>query len=126
MGKYSTNRCATNCFPKIRSGEKNMDTDAGVVYYHRDHFAMGIMLGERLVLLGRVTKTIVETPFTDINDFPMPMRIFTKEARRAKRLGITRRQAEIHCPKPFTLTLKLLALLPRWVWAAMARRIIKS
>lgn len=68
----------------------------------------------------------VQTPLTDLNDFPMPMRVSTGEASRAIRRGIGRRQAEIHFPKAFTLSLKLLAMLPKRIWAAIARRMIKQ
>lgn len=54
----------------------------------------------------------VKTPLTDRNDFPMPMLVTAEKAAEAIYRGIQKKQYEIHFPKPFTWTLRLLALLP--------------
>lgn len=68
----------------------------------------------------------VKTPLTDRNDFPMPFRITTEEASRYIRQGIARHQAEIHFPKKFTLLLKTFSLLPRFIWAGLAKGMTRS
>lgn len=74
----------------------------------------------RADLLGEIDVSVicpgfVETPLTDLNDFPMPGRITSEEA--AKRIAKARRRRpfEIHFPRRFTLFLKLLSHLPRWM-----------
>jgi short-subunit dehydrogenase len=72
-----------------------------------------------------VSPGFVKTPLTDRNDFPMPMRISAEQASLAIRRGIGARRREIHFPKKFTILLKLLALLPRPLWARLAQRMVK-
>ena len=54
----------------------------------------------------------VKTPLTDVNRFPMPMRVDVNYASRAIRTGLARGKSEIHFPRVFTYFLKLLSLLP--------------
>ncbi len=54
----------------------------------------------------------VKTPLTDLNDFPMPMRITVEEAARAIRKGMERRTHEIRFPALFALMLRAVAALP--------------
>ena len=67
----------------------------------------------------------VKTPLTDMNDFPMPFRITTREASSAIREGLRKRKPEIHFPKKFTVWLKLLAWLPNPIWTRLAQKIVK-
>jgi short-subunit dehydrogenase len=67
----------------------------------------------------------VKTPLTDRNDFPMPFRISVEEASNAIRRGIEKRKLEIHFPGRFTYFLKLLSLLPEYLWIRMGQRLIK-
>ena len=59
-----------------------------------------------------ISPGFVRTPLTDVNDFPMPCLIEADEAARTIIDGLERRQRDIHFPKRFTLTLRLLGLLP--------------
>jgi len=54
----------------------------------------------------------VETPLTDKNDFPMPMRISVDEAVVAIIRGLEKRQREIAFPFSFALGLRIAARLP--------------
>lgn len=83
-----------------------------------------ITLKREGIAVSLVAPGFVQTPLTDQNDFPMPMRISVAEASRAIRRGIARRDREIHFPKRFTLLLKALTLLPKSWWAKIAQRMI--
>ncbi len=65
----------------------------------------------------------VATPLTAQNDFPMPCLITAEEAAREILRGFARGEFEIHFPKRFTRTLKLLRLLPYRLYFALVRRI---
>ncbi len=67
----------------------------------------------------------VKTPLTDRNDFPMPFRISVEEASRRIRRGIEKRSLEIHFPKRFTYFLKILSLLPEYLWVRIGQRLIR-
>ena len=54
----------------------------------------------------------VQTPLTDLNDFPMPMRITAEESARRIRRGLERRLHEIRYPTLFALMLRGLSVLP--------------
>jgi NAD(P)-dependent dehydrogenase (short-subunit alcohol dehydrogenase family) len=54
----------------------------------------------------------VETPLTDVNDFPMPMKVDVHYASRQIRRGLEKRRSEIHFPVLFTVLLKTIGLLP--------------
>lgn len=78
------------------------------------------------IAVSLVCPGFVRTPLTDRNDFPMPFRIEVEEASKIIRRGIARRKAEIHFPQRFTLLLKALSLLPRPLWHALARHMVKG
>ena len=54
----------------------------------------------------------VQTPLTDLNDFPMPMRITAEESARRIRTGLERRAHEIRYPTLFAVMLRFLGVLP--------------
>lgn len=68
----------------------------------------------------------VKTPLTDQNDFPMPFRISVEEASLYIRRGIEKRKLEIHFPKRFTFFLKMLSLIPEYLWVRMSQRLIRN
>lgn len=71
-----------------------------------------------------VSPGFVRTPLTDRNDFPMPFRIEAEAAaRRMFRALTTGRAFESHFPRRFTVMLKLLRLLPYWLYFPLVRRI---
>ena len=84
-----------------------------------------ITLKPHNVAVSLISPGFVQTPLTDLNDFPMPMRISAQEASTAIRRGLARRQAEIHFPWRFTLALKIASLLPRGLWAKIAATMVK-
>lgn len=62
-----------------------------------------------------VSPGFVKTPLTDLNDFPMPMRISAEEAADEIIKGIAKRQWHIHFPKKFTLLLGFMGSLPAFL-----------
>jgi short-subunit dehydrogenase len=63
----------------------------------------------------------VSTPMTEKNQFKMPMIVTPEKAAKAISKGLTSQRFEIHFPKRFTLLLKLLRLLPYWLYFLLIR-----
>lgn len=59
-----------------------------------------------------VSPGFVETPLTQQNDFPMPAMISSEEAAHCILKGLNTKQHDIHFPKRFTLSLRILRYLP--------------
>ncbi len=83
------------------------------------------LYGENIAVT-HICPGFVKTPLTDKNDFPMPLRVSTKEASDAIRKGIKKRKAEIHFPKKFTYILKALSLIPNQLWTKLAQGMRKQ
>jgi len=88
--------------------------------------ALAIHLRPRGIAVSVVCPGFVRTPLTDRNDFPMPMRIEPAVAARRIVDGIARRKVEIHFPKPFTLPLKLLSMLPAGIYTRLMASTVRS
>jgi NADP-dependent 3-hydroxy acid dehydrogenase YdfG len=63
----------------------------------------------------------VESRLTEKNTFRMPMQISAEQAATAIANGLHGRAFEIHFPKGFTLIMKLLRLLPSWLYFRVVR-----
>ena len=73
---------------------------------------LSITLGKNGIHVSYIAPGFVETPLTDLNDFPMPMKVDTEFASLRIRQGLEKRQSEIHFPKLFTGILKTISFLP--------------
>lgn len=73
---------------------------------------LSLTLKNEDIHVSYIAPGFVETPLTDLNDFPMPMRVNVEYASRCIRKGIAKGKSEIHFPKLFTGMLKSLSLLP--------------
>ena len=73
---------------------------------------LAITLKNQGIHVSYIAPGFVETPLTDLNDFPMPMRVDVEYASRHIRKGIAKGKNEIHFPRLFTGMLKSLSLLP--------------
>ncbi len=73
---------------------------------------LSISLKQQAIKVSYIAPGFVETPLTDLNDFPMPMRVGVEYASDHIRRGIAKGKSEIHFPKLFTGLLKALSLLP--------------
>lgn len=69
-----------------------------------------------------ISPGFVRTPMTDKNSFHMPMMISPEAAAVAIADGLLSSSFEIHFPKAFTFLLKLLQILPNWLYLRMLRR----
>ncbi len=88
--------------------------------------ALRIDLHPENIAVSLICPRFVKTPLTDLNDFPMPFRITVEQASGYIRKGLTKKRAEIHFPKRFTLLLKLMALLPGPLWTIIGRQMVRK
>lgn len=63
-----------------------------------------------------ISPGFVKTPMTDKNDFDMPMVITPDQAAKAIAKGLQSKSFEIHFPKKFTFIMKIVRLLPAWLY----------
>ena len=68
----------------------------------------------------------VRTPLTDKNDFAMPMLIEPDQAAKAIANGLLKNSFEIHFPKKFTWLMKLLGILPHFLYFKIAHQLSKK
>ncbi len=73
---------------------------------------LALTLKNEGIHVSYIAPGFVETPLTDLNDFPMPMRVDVEYASHRIRRGIAKGKSEIHFPRLFTGMLKSLSLLP--------------
>ena len=86
---------------------------------------LAITLGSEGIHVSYIAPGFVETPLTDLNDFPMPMRVDVEFASRRIRQGLEKKHSEIHFPKLFTGLMKTLSLLPfAWQRVLLAKVLI--
>jgi NADP-dependent 3-hydroxy acid dehydrogenase YdfG len=68
----------------------------------------------------------IKTPLTDKNTFDMPFLLSSEEAARRIYYGVEARKPYLHFPKRLTYLLKTLAILPNFIWQAIALRSRKA
>ncbi|WP_148862915.1 SDR family NAD(P)-dependent oxidoreductase [Marinobacter fonticola] len=73
-----------------------------------------------------VSPGFVKTPLTERNDFPMPFLIEPSDAAERILSGLKKGTREIHFPKRFTVTLKLLGALPQRMIDALSARMARK
>lgn len=110
------------CLPLPRA--EAYGASKAAVAYMLDTLRIG--LSAEGIRVSHVAPGFVKTPLTDRNDFPMPCLVTVAQASTAIRKGIAAGTMEIHFPKRFTGTMKLLSLLPRSLWLPLARKMVKS
>ena len=78
------------------------------------------------VKVSLVSPGFIKTPLTDKNKFPMPMIKSAEYAAEKIFIGLTKKNAfEIHFPKSFTMFVKLLKIMPNWLFFWLVERGIK-
>ena len=79
------------------------------------------------VRVSLVSPGFIKTPMTDKNKFPMPMIKSPEYAAEKMFIGITKKNLfEIHFPITFTMMMKLLKIMPNWMYFLIARKGIKT
>jgi NAD(P)-dependent dehydrogenase (short-subunit alcohol dehydrogenase family) len=94
-------------------------TKAGLINFAETLY---LDLAPKGVAVHLINPGFVKTPLTDLNEFSMPALIGSDEAAREILAGFERGDFEIHFPKRFTRSMKLLRLLPyRWYFPLVHR-----
>lgn len=87
---------------------------------------LAISLKPRNIHVSYIAPGFVETPLTDLNDFPMPMRVDVSFASRKIRAGLAKRRRMIHFPRLFTGMLRLLGRLPLGIQLRLVGRALSQ
>ena len=78
------------------------------------------------VRVSVVNPGFIKTPMTDQNDFPMPMIKSPEFAADEIFKGLTQSNAfEIHFPKQFTFIMKILKIMPNWLYLKLIKKGMK-
>ena len=78
------------------------------------------------VKVSLISPGFIKTPMTDRNTFPMPMIKSPEYAAEKIFIGLTKKSSfEIHFPKSFTIFLKLLKIMPNWLFFWLVERGVK-
>jgi short-subunit dehydrogenase len=79
-------------------------------------------LERRGVNISIINPGFVETPMTSLNKFPMPFLVSAEDAAQRIIRGLTRGQYEIAFPWPMRAMMKVLRVLPNWLFFRVTRR----
>ena len=79
------------------------------------------------VRVSLVSPGFIKTPMTDKNKFPMPMIKSAEFAAEKMFVGLTKKNAfEIHFPIVFTMLMKLLKIIPNWLYFLLVKKGMKT
>ena len=79
------------------------------------------------VRVSLVSPGFIKTPMTDKNKFPMPMIKSAEFAAEKMFNGLTKKKSfEIHFPMAFTLIMKLLKIMPNWLYFLLVKKGMKT
>ena len=79
------------------------------------------------VRVSLVSPGFIKTPMTDKNKFPMPMIKSPEFAAEKMFVGLTKKNAfEIHFPIVFTMIMKLLKIMPNWLYFLLVKKGMKT
>ena len=99
-------------------GQPYCATKAAIINYAE---SLKIELEDKNIDVKIISPGFVRTPLTDKNDFEMPMIIEPDEAAKALSKGLLSGSFEIHFPKKFTTIMKVIDILPRWLYFPLSR-----
>ena len=78
------------------------------------------------VRVSLVSPGFIKTPMTDKNKFPMPMIKSPEFAAEKMFIGLTKKNSfEIHFPVAFTMIMKLLKIMPHWLYFFLVKKGLK-
>ena len=79
------------------------------------------------VRVSLVSPGFIKTPMTDKNKFPMPMIKSPEFAANKMFIGLTKKNSfEIHFPIAFTMIMKLLKIMPNWLYFLIVKKGMKT
>ena len=79
------------------------------------------------VRVSLVSPGFIKTPMTDKNKFPMPMIKSPEFAAEKIFIGLTKKNSfEIHFPMAFTMMMKLLKIMPNWLYFLLVKKGMKA
>ena len=79
------------------------------------------------VRISLISPGFIKTPMTDKNKFPMPMIKSAEYAAEKMFVGLTKQNVfEIHFPKTLTMIMKLLKIIPNWLFFLIVGKGIKK
>ena len=79
------------------------------------------------VRVSLVSPGFIKTPMTDKNKFPMPMIKSAEFAAEKMFIGLTKKNTfEIHFPIAFTMMMKLLKIMPNWLYFLLVKKGMKT
>ena len=79
------------------------------------------------VRISLVSPGFIKTPMTDKNKFPMPMIKSAEFAAEKMFIGLTKKNVfEIHFPIAFTTVMKLLKIMPNWLYFLLVKKGMKT
>ena len=79
------------------------------------------------VRVSLISPGFIKTPMTDKNKFPMPMIKSPEFAAEKMFIGLTKKNVfEIHFPMSFTLIMKLLKIMPNWLYFLLVKKGMKT
>ena len=79
------------------------------------------------VRVSLISPGFIKTPMTDKNEFPMPMIKSAEFAAEKMFIGLTKKNSfEIHFPITFTLIMKLLKIIPNWLYFFLVKKGMKT
>ena len=84
--------------------------------------ALRLELAPRGIGVTTIHPGFIKTPMTDKNKFPMPFMVPVERAARIIAAGLLKRRREINFPWQMVLAVKLLRLLPGWLFDRMMSR----
>jgi len=78
------------------------------------------------VRVSVINPGFIKTPMTDQNPFPMPMIVSPEFAAEEMFKGLTKSKSfEIHFPKKFTFIMKILKIMPNWLYLKLIKKGMK-
>ena len=79
------------------------------------------------IRVSLVSPGFIKTPMTDKNKFPMPMIKSPEFAAEKMFIGLTKKNVfEIHFPIAFTMMMKLLKIMPNWLYFLLVKKGMKT
>lgn len=114
---------SSSSFLPLPRAEAYGASKAAIEYLAR---TLSVSLKHKGIHVSYIAPGFVETPLTDRNTFPMPMRVDVSYASRCIRDGLSRQRRTIHFPRLFTGLLSLLGKMPLGLQLFLVSKTLKS